>query len=491
MNGDVIIRRQKIRLKASDEKLAFDCKQYLNEIISSKLPEIYERIFYQNIHQDSYVTINSIQVDLGNLQISEFKSRFIQIVEEKIVNELKKQFEENPYNKDFSVGGSFNPEPNISSTSVEYNSGKNQKKLALLYFLENGTYPWWYEKQHRKSPSEILDAFDDDEHKEFFLKLLIKIKALSILEAERTINRFTNYSDTTNLEIYINHFINLHSDHSIRININKLLEEKNQLTKLFNISKNTFLKRLLGFTVLHADETDLIKNFLIILVKSFPVLSKGFKNKVIGITLNPAWSNLEKRIYDDLINVINLTDQPEKQHQKELADNHHSKESLYIENAGLILLHPFLPAYFKDLGIIDNDNRFISSGAQIRAAILLYYLQCGSEKYNEWEMPLNKILCGIRPTDLIPKGIKLKKKEKEESKLLLRTVVSYWEALKGSSIDALQNTFFLREGKVTQKDNSWLIQVERTGVDILLDRLPWSIGTVKLPWLKEIIHTEW
>lgn len=493
MNGDVIIRRQKIRLQADNEKLAFECKQYLNEIISDKLPEIYERIFHQNIHQDSYVSINSIQVDLGNLQVSDFKSRFIQIVEEKIVSELKKQFEENPYNRDFSVGDNFNPAPNTSSPSIEYNSEKKQKKLALLYFLENGTYPWWYEKQLRKSPSEVLEAFDEAEQKEFFLKLLTKIKTLSILEAERTFSRFTDYMTSNHLEIYINHLINLYPDNSIKININTLLAEKNQLTKLFNIPKKIFLKHLLGFTILNVDETDLIKNFLIYLKKSFPASIEELKNRLKETTLSQESSNLKKHVYDDLIkaNTINLTDDPKKQQQKESVNNHQPKEGLYIENAGLILLHPFLPVYFKDLELINNENRFISPDSQVRAAVLLYYLQCGSEKYNEWEMPLNKILCAMQHTDLIPKGIKLKKKEKEESKLLLQTVVSYWDALKGSSIGALQNTFFLREGKVTQKDSSWLIQVERSGVDILLDRLPWSIGTVKLPWLKEIIHTEW
>jgi len=493
VNGDVIIRRQKIRLQASDEKLAFDCKQYLNEIITSKLPEIYERIFHQNIHQDSYVSINSIQVDLGNLQVSDFKTRFVQIVEEKIVSELKKQFEENPYNRDFSVDDNFNPAPNTSSSSIEYNSEKNQKKIALLYFLENGTYPWWYEKQLRKSPSEVLKAFDEQEQKEFFLKLLTKIKALSILEAERTFSRFTDYMTSTDLEIYINHLINLYPDNSIKININTLLWEKNQIAKLFNIPKKIFLKQLLAFTILNVDETDLIKNFLIYLKKSFPASTEELKNRLKDATLSQASSNLRKHVYDELIeaNTINLADDPKKEQIKESVNNHQLKEGVYIENAGLILLHPFLPAYFKDLEIINNENRFISPDSHVRAAVLLYYLQCGNEKYNEWEMPLNKILCGMQHIDLIPNGIKLKKKEKEESKLLLQTVVSYWDALKGSSIEALQNTFFQRQGKITPKDNSWLIQIERTGVDILLDRLPWSIGAIKLPWLKEIIHTEW
>nr|WP_232325405.1 contractile injection system tape measure protein [Pedobacter panaciterrae] len=469
---------QKIRLHADNEKLAFDCKQYLNEIISNKLPEVYERIFYQNIHQDSYVNINSIQIDLGNLQISDFKSRFIQIVEDKIVSELKKQFEENPNNRISSV-----------DDIVNFSSVTSASSLALIYFLENGIFPWWYEKQLRKSPAEILESLDREGQKEFFLKLSTKIKSLSIHEAEKTIRRFIDDKSSTDLELYINHLINLHFNSSIKININALLAEKSQLIKLFKIPTKIFLKQLFSFTILNVDETDLIKNFLIILKKSFPASSEEFKNREKEIE----WFNLKEHIYEDLIkaNEINLADVPEKENQQKTVDKHQPKESIYIENSGLILLHPFLTAYFKDLKIIDNQNRFISPVARLRATVLLCHLQSGSEKYNEWEMPLNKILCGLQHNDLIPKGIRLTKKEKEESKLLLQTVVSYWDALKGSSVEALQNTFFMREGKITQKDNSWLIQVERTGVDILLDRLPWSIGTIKLPWLKEIIHTEW
>jgi len=489
VNGDVIIRKQIIRLHASDEKLAFDCKQYLNEIVSDKLSEIYQRIFHQNIHKHSYINISNIKVDIGNMRISEFKSRFLEIVEEKIVIELKKQFEENPHNKNFSVGDNFNLELDHSSSSIEYSSEKDQKKLILLYFFQNGTYPWWYEQLPEKSPSQILATFNQEEQKEFFFKLLTKLRSLSITEAERTFSRFADYTTSIDLVVYINLFVDLYADNSGKANITMLLAEKNQLAKLFNVPKKMFLKQLLSFILLHIDETDFIKKFLINLRQSITVSAEEIKKRTQEMKLNIVGSDLEKLIYNDLFKTdeINLAENS----NKKSFDSHKTKESLYIENAGLILLHPFLPAYFKDLKLINDGNQFISANAQSRASVLLYYLQCGSEKYNEWEMPLNKILCGLQCVDLIPKGIKLKKKEKEESKLLLETVIKYWEALKGSSTEALQNTFFLRKGKITPKDNSWLMQVERTGVDILLDRLPWSIGTVKLPWLKEIIHTEW
>jgi hypothetical protein len=166
-------------------------------------------------------------------------------------------------------------------------------------------------------------------------------------------------------------------------------------------------------------------------------------------------------------------------------------EGIYISNAGLVILQPFLTLFFENLGLIDDNRQFISSHTQIKAAVILYYLQSGQVDYNEWEMSLNKILCGMATDELIPNDILLSDQEKAESDTLLKTVIEYWDALKRSSVEAVQTTFLTREGKVSFKETHWLIQVERTGVDILVDRLPWGIGTIKLPWLNELIYVEW
>ena len=121
----------------------------------------------------------------------------------------------------------------------------------------------------------------------------------------------------------------------------------------------------------------------------------------------------------------------------------------------------------------------------------MYYLQCGDDDYKEWEMPFNKIACGLSPEEVFPNNISIEEAEKEECKILMQSLVDYWDALKGASIEAVQNTFILREGKMSWKEDHWLLQVERTGVDILLDKLPWSFSTIKLPWLDHLIYTEW
>jgi hypothetical protein len=101
------------------------------------------------------------------------------------------------------------------------------------------------------------------------------------------------------------------------------------------------------------------------------------------------------------------------------------------------------------------------------------------------------MLCGMAPEDLLPGDIILTESEKEECRELLKAIIKHWTVLKSSSIEAIQNTFLLREGKISKQDNKYYIIVERTGFDVLLDGLPWGFHTIKLGWLDHIIYVEW
>jgi hypothetical protein len=74
---------------------------------------------------------------------------------------------------------------------------------------------------------------------------------------------------------------------------------------------------------------------------------------------------------------------------------------------------------------------------------------------------------------------------------MLQAVVQHWRALKNSSVGALRETYIQRFGKLTAIDHGWSLQVEPKAVDVLLGRLPWGIGTIRLPWMKNMLFTEW
>jgi hypothetical protein len=162
-------------------------------------------------------------------------------------------------------------------------------------------------------------------------------------------------------------------------------------------------------------------------------------------------------------------------------------EGIYLENAGLVLVAPFLPGFFQELGLAEG-NKLIKPA---QALHLLQYLATGQEGAAEHLLPLNKLLCGLPIGEPLRKRIRFTKKEKEESRQLLESVVEHWAALKNTSPEGLQATFLQRKGKLSKGEWGWQLQVEQHPVDVLLEHLPWGIGVVKLPWMEVVLRVEW
>lgn len=162
----------------------------------------------------------------------------------------------------------------------------------------------------------------------------------------------------------------------------------------------------------------------------------------------------------------------------------------YIENAGMVLLHIFLPTIFRNLGWIAG-TAFKTETARHRAIHLIQYLATKEQGLPEYELLLAKFLCGL-PFDLpIRRKVKLKKKEQKAAEELLAAAIQHWGALGTSSPDALRQGFLQRAGKLEKRRNGWYLCIEKKTLDILLDRLPWSISMIKLPWMTELLRVEW
>lgn len=163
---------------------------------------------------------------------------------------------------------------------------------------------------------------------------------------------------------------------------------------------------------------------------------------------------------------------------------------LYIRNAGLVILHPFLPRYFETLGLTD-EKAFVDEQARGRAVQLIQYLATGVFDQPEYQLTLNKILCGHPLSEPIAREIVLTKTEKIETQKLLQAVITHWTALKNTSPEGLQYNYFLREGKLTRRHDGWLLQVETKTQDILMNQLPWGISMIQMPWMEDLLRIEW
>ena len=164
---------------------------------------------------------------------------------------------------------------------------------------------------------------------------------------------------------------------------------------------------------------------------------------------------------------------------------------IYINQAGLVLLHPFLTNYFRAVGLVE-ENAFCHDLAQQTAIYLLHYLATGQTSAPEYELVLPKLLCGWPLNEAISPDIYPPEEAFSEAEELLQTVINYWEALKNTSPDGLREGFLQREGKLTRMgDQQWKLQVEQVAIDVLLGRLPWGVSMVKLPWMDELLTVEW
>jgi hypothetical protein len=165
-----------------------------------------------------------------------------------------------------------------------------------------------------------------------------------------------------------------------------------------------------------------------------------------------------------------------------------AEEGIYVENAGLVLLHPFLPRFFHGLGVAVEDRLLEPQ----KALPLLHFLATGRTDVPEYELVLPKVLCGLPIETVVERSEPVTTSEQEEATALLEAVVQHWAALGNSSADALRGTFLFRPGKLIRRGaHEWLLQVEKLTVDILLDQLPWGLSMIKLPWMTDMLWVEW
>lgn len=171
--------------------------------------------------------------------------------------------------------------------------------------------------------------------------------------------------------------------------------------------------------------------------------------------------------------------------QKEEKNLH--KEGIYINNAGLVLVAPFLPRFFENLGIVE-EGRFNSKDL---ALALLQWLVKGKNGYEESELVLPKILCGMEPEEAVIIIPSLPESFKKESDNLLQSVIDHWNILKNTSVNGLRESFLQRDGKLSTYIDQWRLQVEQKPYDMLLEQLPWNISMTRLSWMKYLLKTEW
>ena len=167
---------------------------------------------------------------------------------------------------------------------------------------------------------------------------------------------------------------------------------------------------------------------------------------------------------------------------------------VYVDNAGLVLLHPFLSALFQELGWADGMG-FVQPNFHQRAVLLTQYLVHPADIFPEYQLRLNKLLCGYPLEDTLPlHPDEDAAREHEKAVQLLQNVLRQW-TLNGqpanSSIQGLRDSWLRRRGKLVRREHYWVLQVEQKAFDVILNSLSWNTRMIQLPWMQEVLWVEW
>ena len=345
---------------------------------------------------------------------------------------------------------------------------------AFIFFLKNGTLPWAFPRSSDSSFEEMVQNFLREPGRFGRTPERIRREVVDVLTTatarKRLVHQFTPVFLETLLEL-------------IAPEDKKVLES---FLQLFRSSEASALdaKQL---------ELQLWERALAALASGSPLTDSVLQDSLSGIQIHSLLFDEKKT--DTSANV--LTASLQKEHRELVTDDSglpspfqhpDAKAGIYIGLAGLVLLHPFLPQFFRALGIADDETLLQPD----KALYLLYFLATGEIDVPEYELVLPKILCNISLDAVVESDRTLVVDEQEEARALLTAVIRHWEILQNTGIEGLRETFLKRSGKLSQRsDGEWLLQVESKSYDILLEQLPWGISMIKLPWMLQMLRVEW
>lgn len=169
-------------------------------------------------------------------------------------------------------------------------------------------------------------------------------------------------------------------------------------------------------------------------------------------------------------------------------------EKYATEQAGLVLLAGYLPYFFQQLGIRDEQG-FVSEAAQISAMHAVHYLATARTDPPEYALALEKILCGFHPSTPVSFEIPVDPDALEkQANELLDTLIGRWSILKNTPKEAVRSTFLRRNGILERlSEREWVLHVEKGSFDILLNAFPTGVSTstIAFSWSKFILYVNW
>ncbi|WP_323837465.1 contractile injection system tape measure protein [Photorhabdus africana] len=160
-----------------------------------------------------------------------------------------------------------------------------------------------------------------------------------------------------------------------------------------------------------------------------------------------------------------------------------------VNNAGILMLWPMLPALFNQLGLLEGE-KFIHRQAQYHAVNFLDYLIWGTDETPAERKRLNNILCGLMINENT-KSISVEPEKQLITTQWLDTIITQLPGWKKLSCNDVRQLFLQRPGELLVNEQEIKITIQQQPFDALLADWPWPLNIAKLPWLDRSLLIDW
>lgn len=434
---------------------------------------------------DDYLLIEHLEIDGGTFTMDHLE----QDLAEAVIKAIEKAILELSPSLDAPIGS--------VSANAHYKSTARSINDAFFYFLKSGELPWSFKLPDNSTLEQVILHSWQETGNPVSINPVFQEELIRVLDSADSRKRLTLQFSTAFMKVVLS-LLSKEGEYAM----NRILEKLSD-SKLTPFEFKFFQRQLWEtiFATLVTNTTIVEKKIVSDCLKVLPAFI--VKSTALVNFVEQHWPSLSPEIIEPSSTLGKeysihgpKSKLPEVSQHLPLIKNKQalqnqpieSVESRYINNAGLVLLHPFLPQFFQALGIVENDSLIQPE----RALCLLHYLSTGETNAPEFELILPKILCNIPLETPVASDIEFTEIELDEANMLLEAVIRHWEALRNTSPDSLRGTFLTRAGKLSVRDDGdWLLLIESKTYDVLLEHLPWGISMIKLPWMKQMLWVEW
>ena len=486
-----IIKKQVLEVEMQDPPDAFSFRNRLGELYHEKIFPQLEEVFNEACSNEKFISIDSLMIDIGEIDEKNWEEELVA----KTIAQLRKEL---LLNKETFTGvdstalvngrtkNEFKSEDRDEESNEEDAGAGNENYFIKIffYFIQHGSLPWNALPVSKQMFEEELNTLLLQQPVEFTASVISFLKTAGTEQIKRLVYQLPlDVLERIALLLMVYYSTDIvvykKTKRELEFHLRRTLTEDEiqqvlhrsffEVMKEGNEVKNSFDKKYAAQVAALVEERVHQPGITEALRKAFDIEKPGATKQVQKL-VKPQ----EKKSPDA---------SKEKQH-----------DELYIYNTGLVLLHPYLFPLFTNTGLINEQKQFRDEYCSSVAVLLSQYLVTGEKEFPEYDLMLNKILCGIDIHEPVMTALNPEDRIFEEADDLLQQVIAMWK-MNGvdvnKTVENLRASFLQRAGKLIHKEEGWLLQAEQKSYDIVLSSLPWGISIIKNELMKNMLWVEW